>query len=351
MGQSSRPMLRRTVCRLSTVALSCSAAASVLRAECNATPEPPPAFDFSLLSTPAAGAHYKDHFTDAYNTASKRHATGRKQSSPDDAQLRVRRGIAKYLMCKLGYTAEELALVSEDVTRTQGVKSPFPAAALQPGEAVVDLGSGFGIDVFLAASKVGAHGSVTGLDLSAEEVRCASVRAEQRGASNARFVVGDMEALPMPPATVDCVISNGGFCLCPNKRVAFGQIHKVLRAGGRMAIACTVMRGELPELQDGKRWPPCMEVFMKQADIEPLLADLGFECIAVDDTNARMDVYEMTAEDRKAAERNAEQRVSTYLNSEREAGIHWGNPEFAFTKDVDMNKLCARVVIYAKKPE
>ena len=115
---------------------------------------------------------------------------------------------------------------------------------------------------------------------------------------------------------------------------------------------------------------------MKQADIEPLLTDLGFECIAVSDTDARMDVYEMTAADtkelaammgddgaavqnpvkgcshaRKAAERNAEQRVSTYLNSEREAGIHWGNPEFAFTKDVDMNTLCARVVIYAKKPK
>ena len=204
-----RPMLRRTVCRLSTVALSCSAAASVLRAECNATPESPPALDFSLLSTPAAGAQYKEQFTDAYNTASKRHATGRNQSSPDDAQLRVRRSIAKYLMGKLGYTGEELAFVSEEVTRTQGVKSPFPAAALQLGEAVVDLGSGFGIDVFLAASKVGAHGSATGVDLSAEEVRCASVRAEQRGASNARFVVGDMEALPMPPATVDCVISNG----------------------------------------------------------------------------------------------------------------------------------------------
>ena len=110
----------------------------------------------------------------------------------------------------------------------------------------------------------------------------------------------------------------------------------------------------------------------------PLLTDLGFECVEVDDSNSRMDVYELGDEDikavvtmmgddataasvathsrqgcshaKKAEERRAAERVDQYLQGERDAGIHWGNPEFDFTKDVDMNQLCARVVIYAKKP-
>ena len=73
---------------------------------------------------------------------------------------------------------------------------------------------------------------------------------------------------------------------CADKRKAFGEIMRVLRPGGRLAIACTVLRRELPQLGEGKRWPPCMEVFMPQDAVLPLLTELGFSDVAVDDSNA-----------------------------------------------------------------
>eukprot|EP00929_Paragymnodinium_shiwhaense_P079554 TRINITY_DN41464_c0_g2_i1.p3 TRINITY_DN41464_c0_g2~~TRINITY_DN41464_c0_g2_i1.p3 ORF type:complete len:119 (+),score=34.90 TRINITY_DN41464_c0_g2_i1:126-482(+) len=116
-----------------------------------------------------------------------------------------------------------------------------------------------------------------------------------------------------------------------------------------------------------------MEVFMLQRDIEPLLTELGFHEVKVDESNSRMDVWELAAEDmtslaahmldasgvshsfegcshaRKAAERLAEARLNQFLESDREAGIHWGNPQFDHIQDFDMNELCARVVISARK--
>ena len=180
----------------------------------------------------------------------------------DDPERRVRQGIARLLMAKLGYTEEDLLLLGDDVLRMQGVNSPFTRAALGKGEAVLDLGSGFGIDAFLAASKVGEQGRVTGLDISASEVRCATERVAQKGLPTDRchFIVGDMEQLPMGEAVFDVVISNGGFCLCPDKERSFREIYRVLKPGGRISIACTVLRAPLPDLSStGRRWPPCME--------------------------------------------------------------------------------------------
>jgi len=336
-------------------------------------------------------ALYKSQFATAYDAAARQSEARREANQPtnqqssgagetEQAEQRVRRGIATHLMSKLGYSREELAALGDDVLRMQGVNSPFPLAQLRRGESVLDLGSGFGADAFLAAHKVGDQGRVVGLDISAEEVRQARSRAVQRfGVSQERcsFVTGDMEMLPMEAASLDCVISNGGFCLCPDKRKAFGEIFRVLKPGGRLAIACTVLRTpSLPPLE-GKRWPPCMEVFMPQAAALPLLAELGFTAIAVDDSNAAMDVWDIREGDvgsvssamvaaaeagrgegegelcshaKKASERRAAERVNTYLCQEREAGIHSGNPDYGFVEDVDMNSLCARVVIFAVKP-
>lgn len=319
---------------------------------------------------------YKAHFSEAYNAAAAKNAANVAQRHTDsgaepEADRRVRLGIARHLMMKLGYTSEELDLIGEDVLRMQGVKSPFDAADLRPGERVLDLGSGFGSDAFLAVAKVGPHGFVTGIDLSAEEVRKASNRAQERGfqPSRCRFLEADMESLPIEAETVDVVISNGGFCLCPNKRTSFQEVHRVLRPGGRIAISCTVLRKELPSLQD-RRWPPCMEVFMPWRDIEGTLQAIGFQNVFVDGSNSLMNVWDLDDQDvdnvaghlstplsaamgcshaRKAEEKRAKEAVDTYLSRDREAGIHHNSPEFAHIKDFDMNALCARVTIYAEK--
>ena len=343
---------------------------------------------------------YKDHFANAYNTAATErdgHATngtvarrtgGEVEPEPEK---QLRRAIARHLMAKLGYSENELDLLGDDVLRMQGVNSPFQHAALRGGETVLDLGSGYGTDACLAAAKVGGAGRVIGLDISKEEVRKATERATERGLSQCQFVVGDMEQQPFDDASFDVVISNGGFCLCPDKRRAFAEIFRVLRPGGRIAIACTINRAALPSLAAaGKRWPPCMEVFMQRSVIEPTLEGLGFVSVGVDMTNDKMDVWEVDVDTvatdssaatatagggggegsaaprrsragggapfegcshaKKAAERRKKEEVATFLSKQRESGIHWGNPEFDFTKEVDMNELCARVVIYAEKP-
>lgn len=289
-----------------------------------------------------------------------------------EEDTRVRLTIARHLMAKLGYTLEELDHLGVDVLRMQGVGSPFRVAALRGGEHVLDLGSGFGGDALLAAAKVGASGSVTGVDLSAAEVQQAAARAAERGVGErCRFMRADMEDLPLPEASIDVVISNGGFCLCPSKLAAFQEVRRVLRPGGRFAISCTVLRGPLPELKD-KEWPPCMEVFAEIQSLRTLLLDLGFSDLRVDDADSRMDVWELGDSDlervaeglntqkpgamgcshaQKAAARGkARSSVESFLASDREAGVHWGNPAFEHLKDFDMSALCARVVLSAEKP-
>lgn len=331
---------------------------------------------FGLGDIPSSA--YKGHFSDAHNAAAAQSAANvAKRRSPGQAEetakeYAMRKRIACHLMRKLGYTEEELQLLGDDVLRMQGVRSPFPFADLRAGETVVDLGSGFGPDAFLAASKVGEDGQVTGINLSGAEVKQAALRAEERGLSikRCRFAEADMEATALNSDSVDVVISNGGFCLCPNKRAAFQEVYRVLRPGGRMAICCTILRKPLPALE-GKRWPPCMEVFMKRWDIEVVLKGLGFDSIYVEESDSKMDVWDLDTSDlntvasspsasiadpsmmcshaKKAAERRAREEVETFLTKDRESGIHWGNPQFEYIKEFDMNELCARVCIYAEK--
>ena len=245
--------------------------------------------DYGLGPIPATA--FKEHFASAYDTAATERdghssngtvarRTGSGGGPEPEPEKQMRRAIARHLMAKLGYTEGDLDLLGDDVLRMQGVNSPFQHAALRTGEAVLDLGSGYGTDACLAAAKVGAQGRVVGLDISKEEVRKASERASERGLQQCVFVTGDMEQQPFPDESFDVVISNGGFCLCPDKRKAFAEIHRVLRPGGRIAIACTVNRAALPSVAaEGRRWPPCMEVFMQRSTIEPLLQGLGFESV------------------------------------------------------------------------
>lgn len=344
---------------------------------------------FGLDDIPSSA--YKAHFSEVHDAAAaqsaanvaRRRGSAKPEAGRDEskAEREVRMTVARHLMQKLGYTSEELAFLGDDVLRMQGVRSPFRMARLCKGEVVVDLGSGFGPDAFLAAEKVGTHGRVTGINLSAAEVQQATQRAAERGLTEELccFKEADMEATPLDSAAADVVISNGGFCLCPNKLAAFKEVYRILRHGGRIAISCTVLRGPLPKME-GKRWPPCMEVFMQRGDVEDLLGNLGFSSVRLEEKDARMDVWDLGSSDldtvahtletggasaagvaatgrpagmcshaRKAAERRAREEVETYLSRDREAGIHWGNPQFEHIKEFDMSELCARVVIYAEK--
>ena len=165
----------------------------------------------------------------------------------------------------------DLVKFYQTIISIQGVGCPHQLAGLRLGEAVLDLGSGLGVDSFIAGRAVGREGRVTGLDISSGEVQHAASRASHRGETNLQFVHGDMEKMPFESESFDAVISNGAFCLAGDKAAAFREIMRVLRPGGRFSVACTTLR---TQLEDGVEWPVCMRVFMPLSEAEPLLTRL-----------------------------------------------------------------------------
>ena len=304
----------------------------------SASREAPP--ETSFFDKEARADAYKKHFADSYDAVA-RAVEQREQAdaagencAETRTRARLRVAVAKVLMERLGYSKEDLDVIGDDADRMQGTGNPFPLADLKPGEIVLDLGSGFGVDAILAGSKVGAGGRVVGVDLSIKEVSDANRRVLDRGISNVRFYRMDIERLAaIPDGSIDCVISNGGFCLVPNKRRAFREIYRVLRPGsGRFAISCTTLRrgyGHINKFMTDEAaaavFPSCMEVFMPLDAAVPMLESLGFESVHVDESNAKMSVWD-------DVEREMQSEVDAALA--REAGLLPEDPDAARQQEV-----------------
>ena len=148
---------------------------------------------------------------------------------------------------RIGYQAEDLAAVPAGANLGLGCGNPLALASIQPGETVLDLGSGAGFDAFLAASRVGPTGRVIGVDMTPEMIAQAQANAANGDYPNVEFRLGDIESMPMESASVDLVISNCVLNLVPDKAKAFSEIVRVLRPGGRLAVSDIVLDGPLPE--------------------------------------------------------------------------------------------------------
>ncbi len=145
------------------------------------------------------------------------------------------------------YDPEQLVLLPRGATeQALGVGNPVRAAGLRPGEVVVDLGCGGGIDTILAAHAVAPAGRAIGLDMLPEMLELAARHAAEAGVRNVEWVRGELEAIPLPAGSVDVVISNGVVNLSPRKSRAFAEIFRILRPGGRMVVADIVVDEDLP---------------------------------------------------------------------------------------------------------
>jgi len=148
---------------------------------------------------------------------------------------------------RIGYRAEDIAAAPEGANLGLGCGAPLVHAALQPGETVLDLGSGAGFDAFLAAREVGPSGRVIGVDMTPEMIERARRNADATGHPNVEFHEGRIEALPVVDASVDVVISNCVINLVPDKAAVFRELARVLRPGGRMVVSDIVLERPLPE--------------------------------------------------------------------------------------------------------
>jgi ubiquinone/menaquinone biosynthesis C-methylase UbiE len=165
-----------------------------------------------------------------------------------------------------------------------GCGNPTAIAALQPGEVVLDLGSGGGIDCFLAARQVGPEGKVIGLDMTPDMIKLARRNAKKIGATNVDFRYGEMEEIPLPGASVDVAISNCVINLSPDKDAVFSEVSRVLRPGGRMSVSDIVLNGELPRpiLDSLHAWAGCIAGALDEADYLAKIRAAGFEGIEVE---------------------------------------------------------------------
>jgi arsenite methyltransferase len=167
-----------------------------------------------------------------------------------------------------------------------GCGNPTALAELGEGEVVLDLGSGGGIDVLLSAQRVGPTGRAYGLDMTDEMLELARRNQREAGIENVEFLKGEIEAVPLPDASVDTIISNCVINLSSDKRRVFAEAYRVLRPGGRLAVSDIVVRGEVPAAarRSLELWAGCVAGALEEREYEALLAEAGFTDIGIEPT-------------------------------------------------------------------
>jgi arsenite methyltransferase len=192
-----------------------------------------------------------------------------------------------------GYSGAELASIPAEANMGLSCGNPTAFASLRPGEVVVDLGCGGGLDVFLAAQKVGPGGKAIGIDMTPQMIELARRNAAKGGITNAEFHLATIDRLPLADNSVDCVISNCVINLAPDKSAVFREIARVLKPGGRLAVSDIALKKELPaELgKDLMAYVGCIAGAIGIEEYRRGLREAGFAEVEVIDSGADLNTY------------------------------------------------------------
>ena len=234
------------------------------------------------MSTAAATARF-----DARELESKVQAMYRDVAEHPEGKYHFEMGRA--LAERLGYPPADLDRIpAQAIESFAGVGHYFHLAAIRPGETVVDLGSGSGMDSFLAALKVGPQGKVIGVDMTdAQRLKAEQLR-ERDGFANVSFLKGYIDAVPLPQGFADVVISNGVFNLAPDKAGVFAEVARLLKPGGRLAIADIVTDRQLPESISCNTtlWAACIGGAAQRDDYRVMIEAAGLKVDTIEDNPA-----------------------------------------------------------------
>ncbi len=256
-----------------------------------------------------------------------------------------------------GYSAEELTSIPAEANMGLSCGNPTATAHLRLGEVVVDLGSGGGLDVFLASGQVGATGKAIGIDMTPSMIERAKANAERGGYTNVEFHLAHIDQLPLPDASVDCVLSNCVINLAPDKPAVFREIARVLKPGGRLAVSDIALKGQLPEAVASSlaAYVGCIGGAIRIETYREELQKAGFEYVEILDTGADLNAYKKV-ENQAGCCSPAMEQVSPFpLIAEAccppvpsASSLHEDLSSLLATFNV--NEAAASVKIYAVKP-
>ena len=251
-----------------------------------------------------------------------------------------------------GYSDEELTSIPAEANMGLSCGNPTATAHLRPGEVVVDLGSGGGLDVFLAARKVGPEGRAIGIDMTPAMIERARANALAGGYQNVEFHLATIDKLPLPDASVDCVISNCVLNLAPDKPAVFREIARVLKPGGRLAVSDIALKATLPEAiaTSLAAYVGCIAGAIRIEDYRTELLKAGFEFVEIVDSGADLNVY-AKVENQSACCSPAMDGVGAGEQSGCCAPVPSVHEDLsALLAQYDVNSAAASVKVYAIKP-
>lgn len=243
-----------------------------------------------------------------------------------------------------GYTAEELTSIPAGANMGLSCGNPTATARLRKGEVVVDLGSGGGLDVFLASKLVGPEGLAIGIDMTPAMIERAKANAQAGNYTNVEFHLANIDKLPLADASVDCVISNCVINLAPDKPAVFREIARVLKPGGRLAVGDIALKGELPEAIASSlaAYVGCISGAIHIDTYREELLKSGFEFVEIVESGSDLNAYA------KIDNQSACCSPAMASTAVPEATLHEDLSSLLSTYDV--NQAAASIKVYALKP-